>query len=155
MDRRKARLLLMLIAALTLTACDLRTIHDRYAHTGNEGWERSDTVAFSNIVVPKDGVYAEAIGLRLHSGYPFQGLTLIVEQSVRPRGTVCTDTLRLRLTDANGQSLGSGTGLSQHRFPLRSLTLQEGDTLSIRIRHNMKRETLPGITDVGAWVRRQ
>ena len=37
----------------------------------------------------------------------------------------------------------------QYDFPLSTLRLKEGDSLALVVRHAMKREILPGISDVG------
>lgn len=155
MSRRSTLPLVAIALATAFASCDRCTIHSQYAHTGEQGWERTDTVVFEDIAIPKGGVYAEAIGVRFSSGYPFRSLTVVVEQTARPSGATHTDTLNMQLVAGNGRASGGGVSLRQYRFPLRSLTLQEGDTLSVRIHHNMKRETLPGIVDVGAWVERQ
>ncbi|MBR1411819.1 MAG: gliding motility lipoprotein GldH, partial [Prevotella sp.] len=44
-----------------------------------------------------------------------------------------------------------GTGINhyQYTFPLATIDLEKEEALRIIIRHDMKRELLPGITDVG------
>ena len=45
-------------------------------------------------------------------------------------------------------------GEYQYIFPLKTLPLEKDDSLFIEIRHDMKREILPGITDVGIKLSR-
>ena len=43
----------------------------------------------------------------------------------------------------------------QFAFPVADVDLNEGDSVQIRIRHDMKREILPGIADVGIKLSRK
>ena len=71
-----------------------------------------------------------------------------------PAMTVKSDTLSCRLIDETGNALGNGVSNYQYLIPLTSLTLKKGDRLRIAIRHDMKREILPGISDIGLRLRR-
>ena len=42
----------------------------------------------------------------------------------------------------------------QYQVPVNDITLQQGDSLHICVRHDMKREILPGISDVGIKMTR-
>ena len=63
--------------------------------------------------------------------------------------TVVTDTVACQLTDRKGNAAGKGISYHQYQFPVTELMLQDGDSLFVSIRHDMKREILPGISDVG------
>lgn len=149
----------MITVALALVACNGKTIYSHYEPTPIEGWERSDTLVYSNIVIKATADYKEEIGLRINDAFPFRSLFLVVEQHVRHNGQwsvvngqqpiVKTDTLSCRLIDKNGNVKGRGLSYYQYNFHLTTLRLNAGDTLDIRIRHHMKREILPGIANVG------
>ena len=81
--------------------------------------------------------------------YPFQSINLIVEQTTLPARLFRRDTLNCNLVTAKGKIKGEGITLYQYRFALPDISLNEGDSLSVSIRHNMKREILPGIADIG------
>ena len=74
---------------------------------------------------------------------------IIVKQTTLPSGVSRTDTLSCTLADEDGNILGKGVNYYQHVFPLTNISLSEGESVVIAIRHNMIRETLPGIADVG------
>ena len=82
------------------------------------------------------------------------GLTLIVEQQTWPTGYMRSDTLSCNLIDEDGTILGEGISFYQYNFPMNNITLTEGDSLHVSIRHNMKREILPGISDIGLTLRK-
>lgn len=151
-------ILLYIIAAVcttvSLTACDRRTVYNHYEHTPVAGWERNDTLTFNTEAVKLGGRYMEEIGLRINGNYPFMGLNLIVEQTVLPAGDRRSDTLNCNLIDEQGTAKGRGVSHYQYMFHLTTLRLNRGDRLHIAIRHDMKREILPGITDIGVRLSR-
>ncbi len=65
------------------------------------------------------------------------------------------DTLNCALIGANGVPKGQGIGYYQYAFDITSMDLQEGDSLHISVRHDMKREILPGISNVGVSLTKQ
>lgn len=144
------------IAAATLTtSCNTRRVYDRYANTPVAGWEKNDTLAFDIPPVKEAGPYTARLGLRTSESYPFTSLTLIVEQHIYPSGTVKADTVRCQITDRRGNASGNGISFYQYRFDVGETMLQEGDSLHVTIRHDMKREILPGISDVGISLEKQ
>ena len=136
------------LAAL-LVACDRHTVYNHYEQTPVNGWEKNDTIVFMTESVDQRGLYMEEVGLRINGSYPFLGLNLIVEQMVLPSRESRSDTLNCQLIDEQGNAKGRGVSHYQYLFHLTTLRLNRGDQLRIAIRHDMKREILPGITDIG------
>ncbi len=144
-----------LLAAMTVlltAACDRKTVYDRYIHTPQNGWEKNDTIVFAIDSLAQSGEYMEEIGVRTSTLYPFQSLVLVVQQTVRPSGIVLDTMLNCKLTDGNGQSQGAGISYRQFSFPLKTVRMEAGDTLRVAVRHNMKREILPGVSDIGLKI---
>jgi len=144
-------ILLYLIAgmAVLLTACDHKTVYSHYEHTAVSGWERNDTLFFQTDTMSTDGIYQEQLGIRINGSYPFMAVTLIVTQTVLPTLQTCCDTLNCNLIDERGNAMGTGISEYQSIFPIRSIPLSRGHSLRIAVRHDMKREILPGICDIG------
>ena len=139
-------------AVVVMAACNGGMVYDRYTNTPVLGWEKNDTLYYSVPAVKSGGTYAANLGLRTTDSYPFTSLTLIVEQrkvAADKAVTVVTDTVACQLTDRKGNAAGKGISYHQYQFPVTELTLQDGDSLFVSIRHDMKREILPGISDVG------
>lgn len=136
-------------ALLSLTSCDSKKVYDTYEHTPIAGWEKSDLLSFSIPKVATSGTYSTDLGLRVNESYPFMSVTLIVEQHILPSDKTVTDTLKCSLIDEKGNTTGQGVNLYQYRFHVSDLPLQAGDSLQVKVRHDMKREILPGISDVG------
>ena len=57
------------------------------------------------------------------------------------------------IIDSKGNVEGKGVSYYQYDFPLSTLRLEKGDSLALVVRHAMKREILPGISDVGIMLR--
>lgn len=135
-------------------SCNSRTIYSHYAHTPLQGWEKNDSMRF-DITIPQEGNYLEKVGVRINNEYPFMGLTVIIDQTVYPSLQTLRDTLDCDLVGEDGNVKGQGINHYQYEFPLKSLALHEGDSVSIRIHHTMKREILPGISDIGVILTRE
>ncbi len=149
MRKTFSTLIMGIIAATALQSCNESKVYDKYDHTPLSGWEKNDTLRFDIPRLTADGMYESTLGLRITDNYPFMGLTLIVEQRLMPADTIFTDTVKCELTDRNGKTRGKGVSYYQFRFPVTKMQLSKGDSLHIRVRHDMKREMLPGISDVG------
>ena len=145
-------LITILTVATTLVSCNRNTVFYHYEHTPITGWEKNDTLIFDVPSTSASGRYEEEVGLRINGSYPFMSLTLIIDQTVLPDNITRSDTLNCRLTTPGGNKKGHGVSCYQYSFPLKDINLKQGDSLHICIRHNMKREILPGISDIGMKI---
>lgn len=139
--------------AAALTACSGGTVYDRYKHVTE--WERADTASFVVPAMTAGGAYSTDVGLRINANYPFKGICLIVDRRVLPADIVLSDTIDCLLIDNNGRATGRGLSNYQYLFHVDNMKLNQGDSLIVTVRHNMKRETLPGIEDIGLKVTRE
>ncbi len=137
------------LLGMILTACENHAVYFHYEHIAANGWDRGDTVSFDIPKQMKQGRYTEEIGIRINSQYPYQSLSVIVEQTILPARTTICDTLNCQLMDESGNALGHGVNQFQYLLPLKTLDLQSGDSIHLDIHHYMTRETLPGIGDIG------
>ena len=155
MNNSKCIALLAAMLLLVLSACNRKFVYDRYLSTPISGWEKNDTLSYDIRPVSGTDTYDMWLGLRTSEAYPFTAITLIVEQHIYPKDTIVNDTVNCKLTDRHGNASGTGVNFHQYRFPVTELQLQDGDSIHIRVRHDMKREILPGISDVGISLRRK
>lgn len=100
----------------------------------------------------ENGNFKEDIGLRLNGTYPFLGLCIIVEQTILPSNVVTRDTLNCSFTHPDNKYTSNGISYRQYKYHLKDMQLSKGDSLDIKIRHNMMREVLPGIADIGVKI---
>lgn len=147
------KIIFTLFIIVTLISCNSHVVYDKYNHTPIAGWEKNDTLTFDVPKVVAAGEYYPSLGLRINGAYPFMGLTLIIEQRILPENKVLTDTLQCDLISKSGTAKGQGISYYQYKFPIKSTYLNKGDSLHISVRHDMKREILPGISDIGFQLR--
>lgn len=140
------------MTATIVASCTTNTVYDSYSHTPLSGWEKNDTLTFNIRPFAESGNYNETVGIRMTTAFPFTSISLIVEQNIMPNGKVITDTIKCPITDARGNFLGNGISSYQYEFPLRDINLHKGDSIHVSIRHNMKREILPGVSDIGLKI---
>lgn len=143
-----------LLTVLLLTSCKHSTVYYHYENTPEGGWEKNDMLSFDVNKINDDALYQEELAMRISNKYPFMRMTLIIEQTIYPAGDTTTDTLDCNLIDERGNAIGQGISQYQYRFPLKILQLHHGDSLHLSVRHDMKREILPGITSIGIKVKK-
>ena len=137
------------LVVLMLTACNDKTVYHNYEQTPPSGWEKNDQLSFTLPPIQETGNYTEEVGIRINGTFPFLSLSLIIEQTKLNTGERQCDTLVCELINKRGYPQGKGVSQYQYLFPLKTIQLNKGDSLRIEIHHDMKREILPGITDVG------
>ncbi len=140
---------------IILTACENHAVYFHYEHIPDNGWEKSDTVDFYIPGQSLEGKYEEEVGIRIDNSFPYQSISLTIEQTVFPSMEISRDTISCELVDEKGNALGPGINQYQYLFHLNTIRLRQGDSLHIAIHHNMKREILPGITDLGIRLKRR
>lgn len=149
-----ASMAIITVAMLT-TACDRKTVFHQYNHTNPAGWEKTDTMVYHVRSMSQDGSFKEEIGLRLNGTYPFLGLCIIVEQNILPANVTVRDTLNCSFDHEENKYTSNGVSYRQYKYHLKDIKLGKGDSMDIKIRHNMMREVLPGIADIGIKIDRK
>ncbi|MBR1546391.1 MAG: gliding motility lipoprotein GldH [Prevotella sp.] len=144
-----------LLAVLLCISCDSKTVYSHYQSVALAGWEKNDVISFGTAPLEQQGTYQEKIGIRINGAFPFMALTLIIDQKVFPTLETHCDTLSCELINEDGNIMGEGISHYQYTFPLKTLVLQKNDSLSIHIRHDMKREILPGVSDIGIILEKE
>ena len=141
---------LLLTVAWSMTSCSRQqTVYANYAPIDDTTWEKTDTITFDVPPVKAAGTYQEKLGLRLADDFPFLALSMDIEIQVQPKGILHSSQHKFSVIDQGGNPKGKGLSLQQYTFDLGDLELEEGDSLHISMAHNMKREILPGVVDLG------
>ena len=147
--------ILILVIGLLCCACNNQKIYSHYEHVSETGWERIDTINFFIPPVSESGTYHEELGLRIDTTFPFQSLTMEIIQTIFPEGRQEYYTKVCPLIDKSGNITGAGVSLFQYTIPVNDIILNQGDSVHITIVHSMKREIMPGVTDVGISLTKQ
>ena len=157
-NRIKYILSLLITVATALVSCNRKMVYDHYEHTPLTGWEKNDTLIFHVPVFAEEGEYSEELGLRIADNYPFTTICIIVDNTILSKDNklgakTMSDTITCSLFDADGSIKGKGVSLFQYNSHIKDLSIEKGDSIEVRVRHNMKREILHGIMDIGVRVK--
>ena len=140
-----------------IVSCTEGVIYHEYKATPVEGWEMIDTLSFRIDSIHRTGTYSIEIGVRTSEavGYPFQTLWLEIKQNWFA-DSICQmfrcDTLSCKLALPDGGQMGNGIGMRQYHFDLDTVHLSKGMNGHIRLRHLMRRNILPGVSDIGVKI---
>jgi len=147
--------IVLLLLALVVTACDDKKRYDVFRHAPIDGWDRNDTLVFDIPTFDESGTFDVLVHLRITNAFPLQNLVLNTKIETYPTHKMLTDTLHCALFNQNGRAIEQGVGFAQYTFPLKSLTIAQGDSLRIGVWHPMKRAVLQGVSDVGIEIRKR
>lgn len=134
--------LTVIALVVMLYSCFNSRIFYRFTSVDVAGWERNDTLRF---MAPKyNGSCVLTVYVRTTSLYPYRNLSLKVIDNGRER--VANFTLLDKENEQRGQKGIAATELSCF---VGRVWLNQKHNSSILVVHNMQREILPGISDVG------
>ncbi|MDE6097562.1 MAG: gliding motility lipoprotein GldH [Muribaculaceae bacterium] len=139
----------VIVTMAVLSACRLR--HNDYSdfHTfDNARWAFTDTVTFTPELADSVADVPLTICVRHSNAYPYSNLWLELQY---PTGdtTVQTDTIELTLADDFGRWYGKGSGVSYQFTDTLSPRFRVFSKQKLRLRNIMRRDTLPGIEQIG------
>lgn len=155
------RVLLSVGFVCLIQSCDEQTAFSHYHSLSSHGWLASDTIRIDVDTIRMDAQYQVNLGIRTSSAhaYPYQNLTLVVEQqwttdasSSRPLTSLSKDTLQIAIITPSGDIVGEGVSSYQYIVPFPSLHLYPGVKGTFKVYHLMRKRQLSGITNVGIEI---
>ena len=124
----------------------------RYKPLPPEGWDRRDTMQFDLPKAERDIDGTLFVGLRTTANLRSRDVVLAVEQRLTSPLFYRCDTVRYLLTDDEGFALSPGVNHHQYESQHVPFHLQKGQSGSVRIRHLMRHEVIPDITELGIRI---
>ena len=146
--------LLLLIAVVIIVSCDRKYAAYSYCPTSVSGWNTQDTLRIDIDTIQESGSYSIAIGVRSTRFFPYQILWLQAELELESPRMAFRDTIDCRIADDKGNFLGKGLSLHENVYFLKTVVLHEGQYGRMKLRHIMRRDPLPGISDVGVIIKK-
>ncbi len=148
-----------LFVFLVFSACDSNRVYDEYKTLPNQ-WNKDSIITFN--VNPPDSTdaYNVFVNLRNTNEYKYSNLFLIVSTKF-PNGKVITDTLEYRMTNPNGEFLGTGfSDIKENKLWYKEdIVFQESGEYKFTVQHAMRENgkvdgviNLEGIVDVGIRI---
>lgn len=154
MKKGRMRYALLSVVVCLLSACHTNTrYHVYHSVPGGENWQKTDTVVFELPPEVPAGTYQMEVGIRHTGAYPYRDIWLSVTRVDGDFVPSNTDTLHVYLADEKGQWSHEGAvgGLYQAAYVWSKPVVLTTDSVgrSFRIVHLMRKNPLPGISDVG------
>lgn len=144
--------MVLVVAVCLFASCSAGTAYHHFEHTAEDGWDKRDTFFFNIDTILRAGNYVTTLCIRTDATYPYRNLSVRATQIVKPRNIISTHTIDFNIIQENGTHNGNGITFYTYEMPLGTLSLHPGDSLLVKVAHNMRRELMPGITDVGLRV---
>lgn len=148
-------LLILMLTAVGLGACDSNKIYESNVRIPPEGWKREHRAQFEIDITDATAPYNIYVNVRNNSDYKYMELWLFVNIHT-PNETSQRDTLRIMLADHRGKWLGNGLGDKfDTRYYLRkNIRFATVGKYIIEYEQATRDEPLIGIDDVGLRVER-
>ncbi len=141
---------------IALSSCDSKAVFDEYKSV-TTAWNKEDVVSFKINAPDSINTYDLYVNIRNTNTYKYNNLYLIVELNF-PHGKTLKDTLEYRMTEKNGEWLGTGLASVKENklWYKKGVVFNEDGIYNISIQHAMRENgevngivNLEGITDVG------
>ncbi len=136
-----------------LVACHPNRVFEQHTKMDDLAWKQENVISFQVNIEDNSTPYNFLVAIRHASGFPYQNLLLTFSRTT-PSGKKETQEHELRLADENGDYLGDGMGdFWDFSFPLETgKMLEETGMYTLELKHDMPRDPLPLIMEVGLIV---
>lgn len=148
----KLHILSAICLLIIVCSCSLDVKFSKYVPVSSDGWNLEDTIEFSTDTLRQDGRYGFTCGVRTRRAFPYQNLVLMVEREVYRDSLIVLhkrEKVTCPIVTQEGSFTGEGIATKLHETDLKDFIMQTGDSVVVKIYHQMTRQDLPGIVDVG------
>jgi gliding motility-associated lipoprotein GldH len=139
--------------AFLLWSCDANRFYDQSLELPSTGWHKDSIAGFEVRVEDTVRPYNFYISIRNTDDYPFRNFYLFLSTRL-PNNNETRDTLELILADKDGKWLGKGFGaIKDNQIIIReNLLFPLAGSYHFKIEQAMRRDILPGISDIGIRI---
>lgn len=148
------RIIILLTAALLLSACDGSVYYDQSQAVDEYGWQQSDRLTFDVEVDDTTHLFNFLIGVRNSITYPYSNTFLFINTTF-PDGSIAHDTLECPLADPSGRWYGKRTGRyvdSRYRLRGGSARFPMAGTYRFEVVNGMRDSAIAGIKDISLRI---
>ena len=145
----------VLLMPILLYSCDKGKVYDEYLPVPLDGWDRTDEILFEIPALAEEGDYNVSVNLRINNEFPFKVLYLRVNEEVVSSGRYYSHLVAYPVYDDAGKPLGQGVNLYQSDQIAGKHHLEKGDSVCVHIKHEMRKEIIRGVVDVGVSISRR
>ena len=153
MNSTKNILLTLLVATVSLTACDEARIFEENIDIPENQWDQKNKIKFDVQINENKIPYNFYINLRHAGDYPYNNLFMFLTTKT-PGGKISTDTLECVLAKPDGDWLGDGSGdIFDHQILFKkNVQFPEKGLYHFELEQAMRIKKLPLVMDVGIRV---
>lgn len=144
--------LLLTLVGLLGTSCQRDEAYLHYEDTDVTGWSIAERLDYGIPPLEESGDYLVRLHLRTTPNNPFPFKVLYLEVREERDSIVTIDTLACPLSTDDAAT--KGIVVRQSTFDIRRLYCNRGDSVHYTVRHIMRQEDIPGISDVGISLER-
>lgn len=149
--RNKHKFITAIIGTLILSACHDSIYYHHFEDISTEGWTNEDTAAFDIPVPEQDSEMALEVQTRYTNKFKYKKLYLLIETECKGQKSVI-DTLSLDMYSDNGKKAGNGITLVEKNKAFKTINIRKGQNVRIKIVHNMRSQTIAGVSGIGIKV---
>ncbi len=143
----------LILAALLLSSCTDGTIQHQFRTvSGNNGWERTDTLTYDIPEIPATCNYGMQVQLRVGTRFPYRTVWVAREVELDNPHMIKRDTVRIDLSEDGRHIDASGVTLFSINAEIKPIQLEKGQKGKLRLMHLMRQETIPQLHDVGICI---
>lgn len=136
------KIILTIIAGLSLMACSKHTVYSDYQSVPLDGWTIDSVVTFTIPVSDTVTPYDVILHVRHTDAYAYQNMWLFVN----------SDTIEFYLADDRGHWLGNGHNFKDMPVLYREQVVLKDSIYTLHIQQGMREEALKGISDIGVEI---
>lgn len=151
----KGHIATLIVAICLLASCAMDTVYYHFQQIAEEGWDKRDTLLFRIDTLLQEGDYDATLCLRTDAAYPYRNLSVKTVLTVRPRNASDARRMDFCIVNPDGTANGDGITFRSHEKDICTIHLAPGDSLTVKVAHNMRKETMPGVRDVGIKITRK
>lgn len=140
----------LILTVLLLNSCTGGIVQQQFRTiSGNDGWERTDTLTYDIPEIQETRDYGMQIHVRVGTRFPYRAVWMARELELHNPYMLKCDTVCVKISDDSGQMDASGTMLFTVDRKIGSIQLKKGQKGRLKLFHLMQQETLPQVHDIG------
>jgi gliding motility-associated lipoprotein GldH len=149
-------ILVMLLAFMTLSACNTSTVFQESQSPGTEKWDYRQPIVFETEINDTLALHELYLVVRNNTDYAYSNFFLFLDIRF-PDHTILRDTIECFLADKSGKWTGKGFGrIKTNQFLFRdNVWFPQSGNYTFSFRHGMREEAISGITDIGIRIDRK
>lgn len=153
------RIIILIITAISLTACVQKAVYSNYVSVPLQGWDADSVLTYTWTIEDTAADYRMLIDVRHTERYPYQNLWFFINKpyASTPLLPYTQDTIEFYLADERGQWLGRKHN-SYYEMPVlyeEAYRFDSAGTYTLTIQHGMREQQLRGISDVGLLIQKE